>query len=251
MLKYKGSQQFRQRILLATLSGRPVRIDGIRENHEQVGLRDFEASFLRLLEKVVNGCEIVINETGTGIRYRPGIITGGADLSHDCGTSRGISYFLQPLLVLAPFAKAPLSITLKGITNSEQDIGVDVIRTVTMPMLRHFGIGESAGLVINKRGAPPLGGGEVVLPLPIVRELTPVKLVDFTMVKRVRGIAYGTKVSPQVPAPPTSRRLPLLPFATRDSRPPVPPRRHRHRRLTSAPVALRSPIGWSTRRAAS
>ena len=147
MLKYKGAQQFRQRILLATLSGRPVRIDGIRETHEQVGLRDYEAGFLRLLEKVVNGCEIVINETGTAMRYRPGIIVGGAGLVHDCGTSRAISYFLQPLLILAPFAKSPLTITLKGITNGMEDVGVDVLRTVTMPMLRHFGIedGDASG----------------------------------------------------------------------------------------------------------
>lgn len=198
MLKYKGAKQFRQRILLATLSGRAVRIDGIRENDEQVGLRDYEACFLRLLEKLVNGCDIVINETGTAMRYRPGIITGGADLVHDCGTSRAISYFVQPLLVLAPFAKSDVSITLKGITNAMDDIGVDVLRTVTVPMLRHFGISEGAALQINKRGAPPLGGGEVVLTLPIVRELGPVQLVESTKVKRVRGVAYGAKVSPQV-----------------------------------------------------
>lgn len=198
MLRYKGAKQFRQRILLATLSGRPVRIDGIRDQHEQVGLRDYEACFLRLLEKLVNACDIVINETGTAIRYRPGIITGGSDIVHDCGTSRAISYFAQPILILAPFAKSPISITLKGITNAPSDIGIDVLRTVTIPMLRHFGISESAALQINKRGAPPLGGGEVVLTLPIMRELCPVQLVESTKVKRVRGVAYCTKVSPQV-----------------------------------------------------
>lgn len=146
----------------------------------------------------MNGCEIVINETGTAIRYRPGVITGGAGLVHDCGTSRAISYFLQPLIALAPFAKSALSITLKGITNGPDDVGADVLRTVTIPMLRHFGIEEGAALHINKRGAPPLGGGEVVLSLPIVREVRPVQLTDSAKVKRVRGVAYGAKVSPQV-----------------------------------------------------
>jgi RNA 3'-terminal phosphate cyclase-like protein len=114
LLRYTGAADFRQRLLLSTLSGRPVRIDDIRANEAEVGLRDFEACFLRLLEKVVNGCEVVINETGTAIRYRPGIIVGGDDLSHDCGTSRAIGYFVQPLLALAPFAKRALSITLRG-----------------------------------------------------------------------------------------------------------------------------------------
>eukprot|EP00966_Prymnesium_polylepis_P061560 1428580-Prymnesium_polylepis.1 len=65
-------------------------------------------------------------------------------------------------------------------------------------MLRHFGISEGVSLHVNKRGAPPLGGGEVTLTLPIVRELSPVQLVENAKVKRVRGIAYGAKVSPQV-----------------------------------------------------
>ena len=144
MLRYKGAAHFRQRIVLATLSGRAVRIDDIRSEEEQVGLRDYEACFLRLLEKVVNGCEIVINETGTAMRYRPGIIVGGGGHVHECGTSRAISYFIQPLLALAPFGKQPLSVTLRGVTNATGDVGVDVLRTVTLPMLRHFGFSEGS-----------------------------------------------------------------------------------------------------------
>ena len=89
-LKYTGATDFRQRILLATLSGRAVKIEDIRADEAEVGLRDYEANFLRLIEKVVNGCEVVINETGTAMRYKPGIIIGGEGLSHDCGASRAI-----------------------------------------------------------------------------------------------------------------------------------------------------------------
>lgn len=201
MLRYTGAAHFRQRILLATLTGRPVRIDSIRaegsKDHTEVGLRDFEANFLRLIEKVVNGCEIIINETGTALRYRPGIITGGAGLLHDCGVARAIGYFAQPLLVLAPFAKAPLAITLRGVTNGPGDISVDTLRTVTLPLLRHFGL-DGASLHVAKRGAPPLGGGEVRLEVPAVRQLLPVSLLDAGKVRRVRGVAYGAKVSPQI-----------------------------------------------------
>ena len=84
--------------------GRAVRIDDIRADEAEVGLRDFEASFLRLIEKVVNGCEIVINETGTALRYRPGIIVGGERLTHDCGTSRAIGYFVEPLHLTINYA---------------------------------------------------------------------------------------------------------------------------------------------------
>ena len=64
MLRFRGSQQLRQRLVFATLSGRTVRIDGIRERDESPGLRDYEANLLRLLEKLTNGCVVEINETG-------------------------------------------------------------------------------------------------------------------------------------------------------------------------------------------
>jgi RNA 3'-terminal phosphate cyclase-like protein len=195
-LRFTGAAHLRQRLVLATLAGRTVRIDDIRSEEAEVGLKDYEACFLRLLEKVVNGCEIAINETGTALRYRPGIIIGGEKLSHDCGTSRAISYFAEPLLVLAPFAKRALVITLKGVTNGPDDVSVDVLRTVTLPLLRHFGI-EGAALHVAKRGAPPAGGGEVRLEVPPVRQLTPISMLDAGKVRRVRGVAYCTKVSAQ------------------------------------------------------
>jgi RNA 3'-terminal phosphate cyclase-like protein len=55
----------------------------------------------------------------------------------------------------------PLSITLTGITNDALDPCVDTFRTVTLPMLKCVGIDEGLQLRVNKRGAPPLGGGEV------------------------------------------------------------------------------------------
>ena len=64
MLKFSGSQHFRQRLVCATLSGRPIRIDGIREQDENPGIRDYEACLLRLIEKVTDGCVVEINETG-------------------------------------------------------------------------------------------------------------------------------------------------------------------------------------------
>lgn len=64
MLKFKGCQNFRQRLVCSTLSGRAIRIDDIRSDDQNPGLRDFEASLLRLLEKLTNGCVVEINETG-------------------------------------------------------------------------------------------------------------------------------------------------------------------------------------------
>ena len=80
-------------------------VDDIRVDDPAPGLRDHEACLLRLLEKVTNGTVVEINETGTRLRYAPGVVTGGAGLEHDCGTARSIGYFLEPLVCLALFAK--------------------------------------------------------------------------------------------------------------------------------------------------
>ncbi|GIL72254.1 hypothetical protein Vretimale_443 [Volvox reticuliferus] len=200
MLKFRGCQHFRQRLVCSTLSGRAIRIDDIRAaDPESPGLRDFEASFLRLLEKLTNGCLVEINETGTSLRYRPGVVVCGSGLVHDCGTSRSIGYFLEPLLILGLFGKKPLSITLRGITNDETDPGVDTFRTVTQPLLRKaLGLEDGLELRVVSRGAAPHGGGEVVLKVPMVKQLGAIKMEDEGMVKRIRGVAYSMKVSPQV-----------------------------------------------------
>lgn len=50
----------------------------------------------------------------TKLKYKPGIVMGGKNLVHDCGVSRSIGYFLEPLIVLALFGKKDLQIRLKG-----------------------------------------------------------------------------------------------------------------------------------------
>jgi len=197
-LRFKGCALFRHRIVCSTLSGRPIVIEDIRSDDEHPGLRDFESCFLRLVEKLTNGCQIKINSTGTKVSYKPGVLLGGAFLKHDCGKARGVGYFLEGLLPLALFSKEPVTITLTGITNHELDLSVDVIRNVTLPLLYHFGIDEGLDFKIKKRGSPPEGGGEVVFKCPTVKELKAIDLTVESKVRRIRGIAFAHGMAAQV-----------------------------------------------------
>ena len=60
----KGARNLRQRLTFATITGRSIRVEAIREDAEKPGLHSHEASLLRLLEKVTNGSVVEINETG-------------------------------------------------------------------------------------------------------------------------------------------------------------------------------------------
>jgi RNA 3'-terminal phosphate cyclase-like protein len=195
-LKFEGCQQFRYRVVSSLLSGKQLKITKIRMDDDQPGLHDFEANFLRFIELITDGTSIEINDTGTILRFTPGLVVGGSGLTHDCGTSRSIGWFLEPIIPLLVFAKESTQITLFGITNDAVDMSVDVMRNVTLPLLRNFGI--SAEMKIKKRGAPPNGGGVVEFSTQIVRELRPVALEDMGLIKRVRGVAYSSRVSPTI-----------------------------------------------------
>ena len=195
-LQFKGENYLRQRLVMSLLSNKPVLITDIRPTGPHIGLVEYEASFLRLLEKLTTATIIVINHTGTQIQFQPGLINGGK-VEHDCPNSRSIGYFLEACCALAPFSKHPFELTLNGITNDNIDLSVDLIRVGLLPQLEKFGVGEIE-LKINKRGAKPLGGGQIYFKCPIVKQFKPCQFVDQGKVKKIRGIAYVTRMGPQI-----------------------------------------------------
>ncbi|KAM0787183.1 hypothetical protein ACM66B_006429 [Microbotryomycetes sp. NB124-2] len=198
VLRFNGHGHLRRRLILSLLSRRPVRIDGIRADDEQPGLRPYEVSFLRLLEKLSDGTRIEISFTGTSLLFHPGTLTGGR-VAHTCPLERSVGWFLEPLLAIAPFGKKDLDLTLHGITTDGIDASVDTIRVSGLPHLAMFLEVDGLELRITKRGYPPLGGGQVTLTCPIVRAVK--SGFDFTnagRINKIRGIAHAVRVSPQM-----------------------------------------------------
>ena len=158
---------------------------------------------------MIIGCRIEINESGTALKYYPGLITGGR-ITHDCGNildanndndsnklNRSIGWFLEGIIPLALFAKNPVQLILTGITNDALDLSVDILLNVTFPLLRNFGV-EGASLKIKKRGAAPRGGGQIEISLPIIKEIRPINLTDSGLIRRVRGVAFCSRASPTI-----------------------------------------------------
>ncbi|QPG75826.1 rRNA-processing endoribonuclease [Brettanomyces nanus] len=194
---FQGYENFRLRLVLSTLSGKPIKIEKVRADDLNPGLKDYEISFLRLLESVTNGSVIEISYTGTTVIYRPGLIIGGS-FTHNCPTSKACGYFLEPMLYLAPFSKKKFSIVFNGLTSSKADPGLDFIRWGLLPVMEKFGVRE-VELHTLKRGCPPNGGGEVHL---LVNSLIPqpitIHILDIQKISAIRGIAYCARVSPSV-----------------------------------------------------
>jgi len=142
LLFSQGSNYFRQRLTLSLLSARPTKITEIRsESPFSVGVSDYEVSFIHLLDKVSNGSRFKINETGTEVNLIPGSLLGGS-IVHECHTSRPLSYYLEPILLLAPFCKKPLQLTLKGRiqNNSAGFNSIYKLKYAALPIMEIFGL---------------------------------------------------------------------------------------------------------------
>ncbi len=198
-LEYEGCNFMRMRLVLSTLSGRALKITNIRSKDTSPGLKEFEASLIRLFDKITNGSKVHVNETGTTLNYSPGLLIGGK-VEHDCSLERGIGYYLEPLLTLAPFCKHPLKVTLRGVTNNDVDPSPDLLKQSALPVLLKFILDdEGLELKVDKRGCLPNGGGQVRFSCPVRKTLRPIHWIDQGKIKRIRGIAWATRVSPSVP----------------------------------------------------
>jgi len=121
MLTFMSPTNFRQIILCSTLSERPVLIDKLHISEDPPGIKQWENKFLQLVAQISTHCKYEISSTGCAIKYYPGIITNnnGQQIQFDCGNFRNLTYFLEPVIVLALFGKSSLSLNLLGITNDD------------------------------------------------------------------------------------------------------------------------------------
>ncbi|KAG0710751.1 RNA 3'-terminal phosphate cyclase-like protein [Chionoecetes opilio] len=228
VLTYEGNNYFRQRLILSTLSGKPVRIRNIRTKADDPGLKDYEVSFIRLLDCLNNGSIIEVNETGTALLYKPGVLVGG-QLEHscplsrgigkgkgdsqDCNNYRGITLLSVPGKVLAHLLLTRIRSHLlkhqrpqqSGFTPehasfySQLDPSVDMICASLVPVLRRFVGGEDGPSVkCMRRGLRPGGNGKVMFTCPVRRSLTAFQWLDSGQIKRIRGVTYTSRVTPTV-----------------------------------------------------
>ncbi|KAG9245708.1 RNA 3'-terminal phosphate cyclase/enolpyruvate transferase [Calycina marina] len=216
-LSFTSQKSLTARLILSTLTGKPIRVSQIRSTSTTPGLAPHEVSFLRLLDSITNGSRATFSHTGTMFHYEPGLIMGSIDGQGaigevtDCSLpntiTRGVSWFLTPLCILAPFAKKPVNVRFSGegvITGATEcgDVSVDTVRTAILPLYEKFGI-STAKLeirVLQRSCAGPGGkGGGGVVELKFGSQVRLPKTLHLHRspgrVRRIRGVAYCTGVS--------------------------------------------------------
>jgi RNA 3'-terminal phosphate cyclase-like protein len=195
-MKLNGSNYFRIKIAYSILLNKPIEIHLIRHEDINPGLTDYEISFLKLVERITNGTKIDISKTGTILKFFPGTITNnyGDNFEFQCDNGRSVSYYLEGILPIAMFGKETLECTLTGVTNSNNDISVDTFKDVTCMLMQKIVVGDTIKLDIIQRGVAPLGNGTVKFRCPIITNLSPFNWTEEGKVKRVRGLAFCSRL---------------------------------------------------------
>jgi RNA 3'-terminal phosphate cyclase-like protein len=201
ILTFTSPLLFRMRLVLSCLSQLPIVIQGIREVETEPGLNEAELCFARALAQSCDGSKLVINDTGTRIHFRPGMLTGGLIEILDIPPTVHLGWIIEGFLPLCPFFKLPLDLHLNGgLTDSNEEVGVNHLQHVSFKVLERF-LGGIPTLTVKSRGFKPLGGGSIHFTSPTVkRHLEIVKDLhnEDLKVLRIRGVAQGSRVNPQL-----------------------------------------------------
>lgn len=94
-LTLHGSNHLKQKLILATISGKSIKITDIRKDEN--GLQEFEINVIRLIDKLTNGTKIKLSPSGNELEFHPGVLHGGK-LEHQCCVEKSIGKFFMTYL---------------------------------------------------------------------------------------------------------------------------------------------------------
>lgn len=153
-----GGQVARVALALAAATRQEVRVENVRANREQPGLKASHAASFRAIAEICDG-EIDGVEIGsTSVTLRPGVTTGGA-YEFAIETAGPVTLLLQAVMPAIAASRQSFEIVAHGGTNVRWAPQWDDWTRVHGALLARLGVEVEPTLV--KRGFFPKGGGEV------------------------------------------------------------------------------------------
>jgi RNA 3'-terminal phosphate cyclase-like protein len=169
-----------------------LRVSGIRASESPSGLNEADANLLKLFQVMCAGPRVEIKDEGRTLTYRPGTIMGGT-FSFETNAARGLLPSLEVVACLAPFARDPVAATLFGVTDGHPvDPDVDPFRVVVVPWRVEASVSVPRRGPRGRRRCTPEGVARPRAPRVVPRGPGP-------RPRRVRGVAWSTRVGPRLP----------------------------------------------------
>ncbi|XP_060088248.1 RNA 3'-terminal phosphate cyclase [Heteronotia binoei] len=182
-----GGQILRVSTSLSCLLRKPLRVKNIRAGRSQPGLRPQHLSGLEMVQHLCDG-QLEGGKIGsTEITFIPGKIKGGTHVA-DTKTAGSVCLLMQVAMPCVLFADSPSELRLKGGTNAEMAPQIDYTMMVFKPIIEKFNL--TLDCEIKRRGYYPKGGGEVIVRMPPIKQLSPIDLTDRGTVTKIHGRAF-------------------------------------------------------------
>lgn len=157
-----GGQIVRSALALSCITGRPVRIGGIRAGRPVPGLMPQHLTAARIMQQVTGARTEGCRRGSASLGFWPGRVRG-MRVSADVGTAGSIPLVMQALMPLAVALDGPLRAEVRGGTDVAWSPSMDYVRYVLVPALEGMGIRSSVRVL--RRGYYPRGGGRAELEL--------------------------------------------------------------------------------------
>ncbi|QLD90134.1 RNA 3'-terminal phosphate cyclase [Natronomonas salina] len=181
-----GGQIVRTAVSLSALSGEAVRIEDVRGDRDEPGLR---AQHVAAVEAAASLCDASVEGLEQGAEalvFEPGELEA-KDVSVAVGTAGSVALVFDTVLPLAAGLDEPAEVTVTGGTDVLWAPPIDYLRRLKLPLLSEYGL--DADLSVESRGFYPLGGGEATLTLR-PSALSPLALDERGALRRVE--VYST-----------------------------------------------------------
>lgn len=155
-----GGELLRSSLSFAMLTGESVRVENVRGDRPEPGLKPQHLAALELAAAV---CDASVERADPGsstVVFDPGRVRGGS-YHVDVGTAGSVSLVFDTVLPVAPLLDDPLTVTATGGTHVAWSPPLTALAAVKLPLLRRHGLHAVVGR--DRPGFYPQGGGRARL----------------------------------------------------------------------------------------
>jgi RNA 3'-terminal phosphate cyclase (ATP) len=183
-----GGQVLRSALSLAAVRGEPVRVEHVRGDRPNPGLKHQHLAGLQAIAAV---CDATVDGDELGsetVVFDPGEPEPG-EYTVDVGTAGAVTLVFETLLPLSATLDGPVSVTATGGTDVAWSPTLDYYERVRLPLARRAGL--HAAVEPARRGFYPEGGGEATLRVA-PGDPRPLSLVDRGALEGVRVLSLAS-----------------------------------------------------------
>lgn len=169
-----GGQLLRSTLALAALTGEPVRVDDIRGNRPEPGLKPQHLAAVDAVSRLCNATVEGASRGAESIIFAPGALEA-RDLTVEIPTAGSLTLLFDAVLPLATALERPATLTATGGTEVAWSPPLAAHEHVKLPVCRGFGL--NAAIERHRTGFYPAGDGRARLAVG-PSELAPLALTD-------------------------------------------------------------------------